>query len=45
VALTVDDLDATLEHLAGQRIEPKRARPYQVSEGGSRIGFVRDPDS
>ncbi|MGH3116980.1 MAG: VOC family protein [Gaiellales bacterium] len=43
VALTVDDLDATLEELAGQGIEPERP-PYQVREGGSRICFVRDPD-
>ena len=44
VALTVDDLDATLEKLAAQGIEPERP-PYQVREGGSRICFVRDPDS
>jgi lactoylglutathione lyase len=43
VALTVDDLDATLEQLAEQGIEPERP-PYQVREGGSRICFVRDPD-
>jgi lactoylglutathione lyase len=43
IALTVDDLDATLERLAGQGIEPER-RPYQVREGGSRLCFVRDPD-
>jgi lactoylglutathione lyase len=43
IALTVDDLDATLEELAGQGIEPERP-PYQVREGGSRICFVRDPD-
>jgi lactoylglutathione lyase len=44
IALAVDDLDATLEDLAGQGIEPERP-PYQVREGGSRICFVRDPDS
>jgi lactoylglutathione lyase len=44
VALTVDDLDSTLEKLASQGIEPERP-PYQVREGGSRICFVRDPDS
>ena len=44
VALTVDDLDGTLERLAAQGIEPERP-PYQVREGGSRICFVRDPDS
>jgi lactoylglutathione lyase len=43
VALTVDDLDATLENLAAQGIEPERP-PYQVREGGSRLCFVRDPD-
>ena len=43
IALTVDDLDTTLEELAGQGIEPERP-PYQVREGGSRICFVRDPD-
>ena len=43
VALTVDDLDATLEKLAAQGIEPERP-PYQVREGGSRLCFVRDPD-
>ncbi|HEY7705678.1 MAG TPA: VOC family protein [Gaiellaceae bacterium] len=43
IALTVDDLDATLEQLAVQGIEPERP-PYQVREGGSRICFVRDPD-
>jgi lactoylglutathione lyase len=43
VALTVDDLDGTLERLAAQGIEPERP-PYQVREGGSRICFVRDPD-
>ncbi len=43
VALTVDDLDSTLEKLAEQGIEPERP-PYQVREGGSRICFVRDPD-
>jgi lactoylglutathione lyase len=43
VALAVDDLDATLENLAGQGIEPER-EPYRVREGGSRLCFVRDPD-
>ena len=43
VALTVEDLDATLERLAAQGIEPERP-PYQVREGGSRLCFVRDPD-
>jgi lactoylglutathione lyase len=43
IALTVDDLDGTLEQLAGQGIEPERP-PYIVREGGSRLCFVRDPD-
>jgi len=43
IALTVSDLDATLEELGGQGIEPEKP-PYTVSEGGSRICFVRDPD-
>lgn len=43
IAITVDDLDATLAGLAEQGIEPERP-PYTVSEGGSRICFVRDPD-
>jgi lactoylglutathione lyase len=43
IALTVDDLDGTLEELAQQGIEPER-EPYSVREGGSRICFVRDPD-
>jgi lactoylglutathione lyase len=43
VALTVEDLDGTLERLATQGIEPER-EPYQVREGGSRLCFVRDPD-
>ena len=44
IAVAVDDLDATLEQLKGQGIEPERP-PYSVREGGSRICFVRDPDS
>ncbi len=43
VALAVDDLDATLEQLRGQGIEPER-EPYRVREGGSRLCFVNDPD-
>src|ERR671937_192164 len=43
VAVTVEDLDGTLEQLGAQGIEPERA-PYRVREGGSRICFVRDPD-
>ena len=43
IAITVDDLDATLARLAEQGIQPERP-PYRVREGGSRITFVRDPD-
>jgi len=43
IALTVDDLDVTLERLNERGIEPERP-PYTVREGGSRICFVRDPD-
>ena len=43
VAITADDLDATLERLAGQGIQPEKP-PYRVREGGSRLAFVRDPD-
>jgi lactoylglutathione lyase len=43
IAIGVEDLDATLEALKAQGIEPERA-PYQVSEGGSFLCFVRDPD-
>ena len=44
IAIGVDDLDGTLAALKdGHGIEPERP-PYQVSEGGSRICFVRDPD-
>ena len=43
IAVTVDELDSTLERLAGQGIEPERP-PYTVREGGSRLCFVRDPD-
>jgi lactoylglutathione lyase len=44
VAIGVDDLDGTLAALAEQGIEPERP-PYTVRDGGSRICFVRDPDS
>ena len=43
IALTVDDLGATLAALEEKGIEPERP-PYTVREGGSRICFVRDPD-
>ena len=41
--LGVADLDATLEALAADGIQPEKP-PYSVREGGSRICFVRDPD-
>ena len=43
IAITAEDLDGTLEKLAGIGIEPEKP-PYQVREGGSRLCFVRDPD-
>jgi lactoylglutathione lyase len=43
IAIGVEDLDGTLDRLKEQGIEPERP-PYTVSEGGSRLCFVRDPD-
>ena len=43
IALTVDDMEATLARLAEHGIEPERP-PYSVREGGSLLCFVRDPD-
>jgi lactoylglutathione lyase len=43
IAITVDDIDATLRRLAEVGIEPEKP-PYTVREGGSRLCFVRDPD-
>jgi lactoylglutathione lyase len=43
IAITAEDLDATLERLGEQGIEPEKP-PYSVREGGSRLCFVRDPD-
>jgi lactoylglutathione lyase len=43
IAVSVDDLAATLEGLKEQEIEPER-EPYRVREGGALICFVRDPD-
>jgi lactoylglutathione lyase len=44
VAVTVDDIQATLARLKDEHgIEPERP-PYQVRAGGSFIAFVRDPD-
>jgi lactoylglutathione lyase len=44
IAVGAPDLDGTLAQLATQGIEPERP-PYTVSDGGSRLCFVRDPDS
>jgi lactoylglutathione lyase len=43
IALAVDDLEATLNALKQQGIEPER-EPYRVRDGGSLLCFVRDPD-
>ena len=43
IAITAEDLDATLAGLAELGIEPEKP-PYTVREGGSRLCFVRDPD-
>jgi lactoylglutathione lyase len=43
IAITTRDLDSALERLSEQGIEPERP-PYTVSQGGSRLCFVRDPD-
>ena len=43
VAVTVDDMEATLAQLKEKGIEPERP-PYSVREGGSLLCFVRDPD-
>src|ERR1700730_2900410 len=42
IAISAEDLDGTLERLAGQGIQPEKP-PYTVSDGGPRIAFVRDP--
>ena len=44
IALVVDGLDGVLNHLSSAGIEPEKP-PYNVGEGGSRICFVRDPDT
>ena len=43
IAITVDDIHATLAGLAEHGIEPEKP-PYSVREGGSLLCFVRDPD-
>ena len=43
IAVSVDDLGASLAELKEQGIEAER-EPYRVREGGSLICFVQDPD-
>ena len=43
IAVSVYDINGTLEELGKQGIEPEKP-PYRVREGGSLIAFVRDPD-
>ena len=43
VAVTVDDMEATLAQLKEKGIETEKP-PYSVREGGSLLCFVRDPD-
>ena len=43
IAVTVDDMAATLVELWDKGIEPEKP-PYSVREGGSLLCFVRDPD-
>jgi len=43
IAVTVDDINRTLEGLAEQGITPEKP-PYSVRDGGSLLCFVRDPD-
>jgi lactoylglutathione lyase len=42
-ALGVADLEATRKELGERGVEFSRG-PYRVSEGGSMIAFIRDPD-
>jgi lactoylglutathione lyase len=43
IAVTVDDIHATLEELAEHGIEPEEP-PYSTRDGGLLLCFVRDPD-
>ena len=43
IAITTDDIHATLARLKAQGIDPEKP-PYSVREGGSRLTFVKDPD-
>src|SRR3954466_13757367 len=42
IAISADDLDATLARLAEHGIDPEKP-PYRIREGGPRLCFVRDP--
>jgi lactoylglutathione lyase len=44
IAITTPDLNALLSRLAEQGIEPE-GPPYSIREGGSRLCYLRDPDS
>ncbi len=44
IAITVDDMHATLERLAASGDRARERPPYSVREGGSLLCFVRDPD-
>jgi lactoylglutathione lyase len=44
IAITASDLDGMLADLAGLGIQPEQP-PYSVRQGGSRLCFVKDPDS
>jgi lactoylglutathione lyase len=44
IAVSTTNLDGMLARLAEQGIEPEKP-PYQLREAGSRLCFVRDPDS
>jgi len=43
IALSVDDMQAELAHLAAKGIHPEKP-PYASRPGGSTICFIRDPD-
>jgi lactoylglutathione lyase len=43
IAVAIEDLEGALERLSAEGIEPEKP-PYTVSDGGSRLCFVRDPD-
>jgi lactoylglutathione lyase len=43
IAISTENIDATLARLAEQGIEPEQP-PYTVREGGNRLCFVKDPD-